>query len=162
MPKCLVVYYTRTGHTEQVANVLADMLGADIERIRETANRRGFWGYWRAGYESMRGILPSVEVPSRNPADYDVVILGTPVWSQRPSTPVRAFIAAYRDRFKSIACFCTLGGMGAQKTLAMMAELAGKPATGTFAVTEPELAAGSWKEGIRHFADAIREQAGTA
>ena len=155
MPKYLVVYYTRTGHTEQVAKAVAEQLGADLEPIREATNRQGAWNYWRAGFESLLGKLPEIKPLAKDPADYDVVILGSPVWSSRPSTPMRAFLAANRQKLKTIACFCTLGGMGANKTLARMAEAAGKSPVATFFATEPELKSGAWRAGAEKFAGEI-------
>lgn len=159
MGKILIVYYTRTGNTERVARALAEKLDADIEKIRERADRHGFWAYWRTGFESLFGSPAEIEPLEHDPADYDIVVLGTPVWTQRPSTPARAFIAANSDKLKKIACFCTLGGMGAAKTLAMMAEAAGKPAFATFSATEPELKSGAWKEGLERFAEAVGKAA---
>lgn len=155
MPKCLVVYYSRTGHTEGVAKALADKLGADIEPIREPRKRRGFWEYWKSGREAFLGILPAIEPVSHDPADYDIVVLGSPVWASRPSTPMLAFLAAHKNALKTIACFVTLGGSGAQKTLQRMADAAGTPAFATFSATEGELRSGAWKDEFERFAGEI-------
>lgn len=155
MPKILVVYYSRTGHTEQVAMALAEKLGADIEPIREKRSRLGFMEYWRSGRESLFGILPTIEPSQYDPADYDLVILGSPVWASQPSTPMRAFLAANRDKLKAVACFVTLGGSGAQKTLGRMADAAGLPAIASFSATERDLKTGAWKNGMERFAEAI-------
>jgi flavodoxin len=155
MPKFLVVYYSRTGHTEQVAKALAEKLGADLEPIREKRSRLGFLEYWRSGRESFLGILPTIEPSQHDPAGYDLVILGSPVWASQPSTPMRAYLAAHKNKLNSIACFVTLGGSGAQKTLARMADAAGKPAIATFSATERELKTGAWMEGLEQFVGAI-------
>lgn len=155
MAKILIVYFTRTGHTEQVAKALAEKLDADIEKIRENRSRLGFVGYWRSGREALSGKLPKIEAIERDPAEYDLVLLGSPVWASHPSTPMSAFLAANGDKLKRIACFVTLGGSGADKTMARMAEAAGKPALATFSATERQLKSGAWKEGMAHFADAI-------
>lgn len=155
MAKILIVYFSRTGHTEQVAHALAEKLGADAEKIGETRNRLGFLGYWRSGREALRGILPTIEPLKHDPADYDLVLLGSPVWASHPSTPMSAFLAANKDRLKRIACFVTLGGSGADKTMARMADAAGKPAAATFSATEGQLKSGAWKDGMERFAEAI-------
>lgn len=155
MPKFLVVYYSRTGHTQQVAKALAERLGADLEPIREKRSRLGFMEYWRSGRESFFGILPTIEPSKHDPAGYDLVILGSPVWASQPSTPMRAFLAANRDKLKAVACFVTLGGSGAQKTLGRMADAAGLPAIATFSATERELKTGKWTEGMERFVGAI-------
>lgn len=159
MAKILIVYFTRTGHTEQVAKALAEKLGADIEKIRENRSRLGFVGYWRSGREALSGKLPVIEPVERDPAGYDLVLLGSPVWASHPSTPMSAFLAANKDKLKRIACFVTLGGSGADKTMARMADAAGRPALATFSATEGQLKSGAWKEGMEHFAEAI-EKAG--
>ena len=155
MPKILIVYYSRTGHTEQVAKVLAEKLGADLEKIREKRSRLGFFGYWRSGREAMSGKLPAIEPVERDPAEYDLVVLGSPVWASHPSTPMSAFLAASKGKLQRVACFVTLGGSGADKTMARMAEAAGKPALATFSATEGQLKSGVWKEGMERFAEAI-------
>lgn len=159
MPSILIVYFSRTGHTEQVARALAEKLGADIEMIRENRNRRGFVGYWRSGREALSGKLPTIEPVEHDPAEYDLVVLGSPVWASHPSTPMSAFLAANREKLKRIACFVTLGGSGAEKTMARMAEAAGKPALATFSATERQVKSGAWKDGMERFAEAI-EKAG--
>lgn len=155
MPKILIVYFSRTGHTERVAKALAERLDADLERIREKRSRLGFIGYWRSGREAMSGKLPTIETAEHDPADYDLVILGSPVWASHPSTPMSAYVAANKAKLKSIACFVTLGGSGAEKTMARMAEAAGKPALATLSATERQLKTGDWTNEIERFTSAI-------
>jgi flavodoxin len=155
MAKILIVYFSRTGHTEQVARALAEKLGADIEKIRENRSRRGFLGYWRSGREAMSGKLPKIEPIEHDPAEYDLVLLGSPVWASHPSSPMSAFLAANKDKLKQIACFVTMGGAGADKTMARMADAAGKPALASFAASERDVKSGAWKDGAERFAEAV-------
>jgi flavodoxin len=145
MPKYLIVYYSRSGHTEEVARVLAAKLGADVEAIRDNRPRKGVWRYLRSVFESLSGRLPRVEPPQADLSAYDVVVLGCPVWASRPATPMRAFLAANAQSLKAVACFVTLGGAGARKTLARLAHAAGRPAVATLAVTESHLRSGKWQ-----------------
>jgi len=155
MPNILVVYYSRTGHTAIVAKALAKKLGADLETIREARNRTGFWQYMRSGREALTGKLADIKAPQHDPASYDIVVLGSPVWASHPSTPVSAFLAAHKAGLKALACFVTLGGSGAEKTLARMEQAAGKPALAKLSATERELKSGTWLEGLDRFAAEI-------
>jgi flavodoxin len=157
MTRILAVYFSRTGHTETVARALADALGADLEAIRENEDRRGFWKYLRSAYESLTGRLPDIAPVEHDPARYDLVLLGTPVWAQRPSTPMRAYIAANRDKLGRVAFFVTLGGAGAEATFRRLTDATGKEPAATFAVTEPQLASGEWKGRISGYGEAIRK-----
>lgn len=161
MPKILVVYFSRTGHTAQVARALADRLGADLEPVREARSRKGFWQYFRSAREALAGKRAEIEPARHDPAAYDVVLLGSPVWASHPSTPVSAYLAANREKLKAVACFVTLGGSGAEKTMARMEEAAGKQALAKFSVTERELKSGKWREGLDRFADQIARHAGS-
>lgn len=161
MQKILVVYYSRTGNTEQVARALADRLGADLEPVREDRSRKGFWQYFRSAREALAGKRPEIAPARHDPAAYDIVLLGSPVWASHPSTPVSAYLAANRERLKAFACFVTLGGSGAEKTMARMEEAAGKQALAKYSVTERDLKSGKWMEGLDRFAGQIARHAGS-
>jgi flavodoxin len=47
----LVVYFSRSGHTQQMAREIAQKCGADLEEIRERGAREGAWGYWPSGWQ---------------------------------------------------------------------------------------------------------------
>lgn len=163
MSRILVVYFSRTGHTGQIAGQLAAALGADVERIREPRDRTGFFGYWRSGREGWLGRTTTIEPASKRPSDYDVVLLGTPVWSGHVSSPVRTYAIAHAGEFGNLALFCTLGGAGADRTLAETAALCGAEPVATLAVTEKELAAGDYASRLRAFVERVLSAAsGTA
>ena len=50
-PRTLVAYYSRTGNTRHVAEVIAAELGAELEPIVDRAERRGRLGFLRAARE---------------------------------------------------------------------------------------------------------------
>lgn len=120
--RILVVYYSRSGTTREVAVQLCARLGADSEEISDPTPRKGVLGFLRSGFEAQRRRLPPI-APSRNdPADYDVVIIGTPVWAASISSPVRAYLRRHRGILRKVAFFCTCGGSGSHGALAQMQE----------------------------------------
>jgi len=58
----------------------------------------------------MKGETTSLEPTTHDPADYDIVVVGTPVWVYTMSTPVKAWLAQNEQKIKKIALFCTNGG----------------------------------------------------
>lgn len=126
MRSCLIVYYSRTGITEGVANRIAADCACDIERIRDARPRTGPLGYLRSIYETLTGTLPDLQPAARNPADYELVILGTPVWAGRLCSPMRAWIRANAARLPQVAAFCTMGGSGDDKALDEIAACAAR------------------------------------
>lgn len=152
MTSCLVVYYSRTGITERIARKLAADCACDIEAIREPGTRRGLPGYLRSIYEALSGKQPALLPATRNPADYELVILGTPVWGGRVSSPMRAYLQANRGRFRHIATFCTMGGSGGDKALNEIEALCGQPAVARLVLTDGEISHERYQEKIGLFA----------
>ena len=52
--KTLVVYYSRTGFTKLVAEMIADKLGADCKEIIDKTDRKGVLGYLKAARDAMQ------------------------------------------------------------------------------------------------------------
>jgi flavodoxin len=102
-----VVYYSRTGTTGKVAEKLASLLKCVSEELHETSNRKGMLGWLSAGKDATSKKLTHLEKVKYNPASYDIVIIGTPIWNRTLSTPIRTYCTQYKDRFKKVAFFCT-------------------------------------------------------
>ena len=81
MSRSLVVFYSWTGNTGKVARALAETLSAELEEIREVKPRGGLFAFLRSGMEASRKRPAPIVRCSRNLADYDLVILGSPVWA---------------------------------------------------------------------------------
>ena len=156
MGRALVVCYSLTGHTQRVADAVAARLGATLEPIRETRPRAGVAGYLRAGWEALRkrpaGIVPA----THDPGDYDLVVVGTPVWAGNMSSPVRAYIDAHAGRLRHVAFFCTQGGSGGERVCSSMASLCGADPVATLVVTERQLRDGSSDDAVAAFTAALR------
>jgi len=139
MQKILVVYFLRSGFTRKIAEAIATPLGADIECIQEVRGRSGVWGYLRSVREALRQQLPDIQPPARNPADYDLLILGTPVWASNMCSPMRAYIVSQKDKLASVALFCTQGGAGAIKVMETMAALCARKPAATLVLNDDEI-----------------------
>jgi flavodoxin len=140
-PRILVVYYSRTGHTERVARRLAEALGdADLEPIHDRAHRAGPLGFLRSAYQAVTRALVDLEPATHDPRDYDLVVIGTPVWGAMPASPVRSYLWRHRDVLPELAFFCTCGGRGSDKTFAELARLADDKPLATLALREDQLA----------------------
>lgn len=140
--KTLIVYYSRTGHTQEVAEAIAAELEADIVRIEDIADRTGALGYLRSGLDALLGRSASIHPTEADPADYDLVIIGSPVWSGRLSAPVRTYIADNKATLKHVAFFCTEGAYGGPRVFKTMQDLCGLHPITTLEVTGANLRSG--------------------
>lgn len=124
--KALVVYYSRSGNTREVAQSIAQEMQCDIEEIHDTQNRSGIIGWLKSGYQANRGKLTTIKPLEKDPSDYDLIIVGTPIWAGFPAVPVKTYLLENKDKFKDVAFFATYSGSGFQKTVRTMVEASGK------------------------------------
>jgi len=126
MAKTLIVYYSRTGTTKKVAEAIQKQLRCDIEAITSFKKYEGIIGYILAAKEGSQKRASRINPTTKNPADYDLVIIGTPVWAWNITSPVRTYLAQNKNKFKQIAGFCTMGSDGDFKSFAEMEKISGK------------------------------------
>lgn len=157
--KVLVIYFTRSGNTEQLAEVLAAALGADCERVCERddqARRAGPLGYWRSLRDALKR-RPATLLPTKHDvASYDLVAIGTPVWAGRPSTPIDTWLRQRADTLKRVAFFCSMGGRGSETTFDEMRKLCVKTPVATCAVTARDISRDDDRELMKAFARRIQ------
>ena len=158
MKPALVVYFSRTGYTQRVAEHIAHAAGADCEPIKERSARTGFLGYWRSAREALRKSAIEIEPASANPRDYALVVLGTPVWAGNMSSPMRAYIARHKLDFGRIALFCTQGGSGGEKVLRTMADFCGRSPVATVCLNDSEIDRGLHGVKLQAFMAAFAER----
>jgi flavodoxin len=139
MPRTLIVYHSRTGYTRRMAQQLAGQLGADLDEIRIVQPMHGVLGYVACAIEAMAGLTPALRPMRHKAADYDLVIVGTPVWFWNLSSPVRSWLERFGRRGKRFAFFCTMGGSGASRVFVAMKALTGREPLATLALTDSEV-----------------------
>lgn len=137
--RILVVYFSRTGHTRRLAVRLARQLGATTAAITEAHSRRGLLGYQRSLYEATFHCEPEIDPLTRQPRDYDLVVIGTPVWGWQLASPVRSFARRYARSIRRTAFFCTMGGSGDRRAFAELGRVLGRRPEAVLALTEAEL-----------------------
>jgi flavodoxin len=108
--KSLVVFYSRTGTTKRIGEALAQLLECDNEELVDTKKRSGPLGFVSAGRDAQAKNLTTLADIKHDPALYDLVILGTPMWGGTLSGAMRTYISANKSKFKRVAFFCTQGG----------------------------------------------------
>lgn len=155
--RVLVVLYSRTGTTRKIGAEIAQRCGADMEEVRDTRSREGVLGYLRSALEALRKTPAKIQSPRRRWRDYEVVVLGTPVWGGHPCSPVRAYLAQQSDPHGRVAFFCTMGGRGAESVFAELAQLTRMTPTATLALTAAQVAQGVYGDLLDSF---VRKIAG--
>jgi flavodoxin len=110
----LIVYYSRTGNTRKIADLIQQEVGGTIHEIEPETPYPGSYDATvdqakreiQAGYKpALRSDLDSVEA-------YDTVFVGSPNWWNTIAPPVATFLSQHDLSGKRIVPFCTHGGGG--------------------------------------------------
>ena len=140
--KTLVVYYSASGNTENVSNVIAKTLGADLfelEPVEPYSNDDLDWTNddSRVTREHENKDERDVELVSAtvdNWSEYDTVFIGYPIWWGIAAWPVDEFIETNDFTGKTVIPFATSASSGMGQSGELLAEMAGT---------------GDWQEGQR-------------
>jgi len=157
--KILVVYYSRDGLTRKIAASLADLLKAESEELVDLTNRRGLWGWLFAGRDALKSKLTRLDLTAKSPADYDLVVVGSPVWAYHITPAIRTYLSANAGKIKKAAFFCTKGGGPTGKFFAEMAAVSGREPLATLDIKRGEELTGIATHKIIQFVDEIKRNA---
>ena len=110
--KLWIVYYSLSGNTKRIAEQIRETLGGDLSEIETIVPYTGDYNAVVAqGEEEIRrGFMPEIRPFGARTADYDTVILGTPVWWYTFAPAVKTFLAGHDFTGKAVYPFITNGG----------------------------------------------------
>lgn len=120
--KVLVVYFSATGNTKQVAEKIASLSGADLaEIIPEKPYTADDLNYRnensRANLEQRdQAVRPKMSQNIPNIDKYDVILIGHPIWWGEEPRIIDTFLESYDFTGKKVIPFATSGGSGMGKT----------------------------------------------
>ena len=148
----LVVYFSATGNTEEVAGYIAEAAGGDLFELTPAdpytsedlnwtdENSRVVYEYENPEARDVALAADTVE----NWDDYDVVFLGYPIWWGIAAWPVNGFVEANDFTGKTVIPFCTSSSSGVGESGQLLAGLAG---TGTW-LDGQRFRSGAWQEDV--------------
>jgi flavodoxin len=154
--KYLVAYYSRTGNTKNLAHQIAEALPADIDEIIDQKKRKGIGGWLSAGRDATGKRDTEITV-GKNPLDYDIVILGSPVWGSNLTPALRKYLATYNLKGKKVAFFATSDRDDQAEVFSQMKALcSGIEDLGSFGISSKKLKAGEYESGLKAFVEGLK------
>lgn len=156
--KTLIIYYSRTGITKKVAEQLQGAFQADIEEVFDTIDRSGVKGYILSGRDASFNIAARIKEIKSNLKEYDLIIIGTPIWAFTMATPIRSLILQEKENFSKLAFFCTKGGEGEQKVFKHMKQLTAKEPLATLSLLSKEVLKEEISEKLDNFIQTVKEK----
>lgn len=113
--KTVVVYFSLSGKTKFVAQKIAQQLDADLCEVIDKIHKKGRMLYVKGGMRAMREKLVDIQV-TKSIDEYDLVVVGSPVWAGKISPAIRTFLVNNNFSSKQVAFFVTLDGDKSEKT----------------------------------------------
>ncbi|AOY78111.1 flavodoxin family protein [Clostridium formicaceticum] len=113
--KKLVIYYSFEGNTKLIAQTIADTVQGDLLQLvpKKEIQSKGFMKYFWGGRQVMMKKKPELYPLDKNPQDYDVLFIGTPVWAWSFAPPLYTFFQTTEIANKKVALFsCNRGQNG--------------------------------------------------
>ena len=110
--KPLVIYYSYRGNTKSIVDMIQKKIDADVLRI-ETVVPYGsnYNQVVNQGQDEVnRGYCPKLKPVDINLAQYDTIILGTPVWWYTFAPAIHTFLNEQNFEGKTVYPFATNGG----------------------------------------------------
>ena len=116
--KVLVLYYSVTNTTKQIAEYIQQKTGADIEAIQTVEELPTDYQELLQLSGKMResNTLPELKPLAHNVADYDLIFFGYPIWFGTYAQPVKTLVASGVLSGKTVVPFCTSGSSGVKES----------------------------------------------
>ncbi len=165
--KTLVVYYSRTGNTKKIAQEIAKKLKADVEEIKDlnenltpefakfeknmdetintgkepkidvSKNIPELITYSMGVVKAMLGIGTRINT-TKDPAQYELVIIGSPVWCGKIPPAPAAYLKKNKNQFQKTAYFNTRGTSNLE-LFAEMEKISNKKPEATLIISRKEI-----------------------
>lgn len=154
--KVLIAYYSRMGNNEKLVNELQAKLGCDVEKIVDTVNRKGIWGFLISGMQAYRRKMSKIKPIEKDPGSYDVVIIACPLWAGLMPPPIRTYIFENKSKFDRVA-FMSVSGSGEDNNKAIpdFETALGKEISASLLLSENELKRGGYEKELQEFSESI-------
>lgn len=125
--RILIAYFSKTGNTEEAARMIQDITGADIfEIIAADAYPQSYQETVdRARTELDTNTRPALASEVSDMQDYDVILLGYPIWWHTEPMIINTFLESYDLNGKLIIPFCTSGGSDISESIPDLTAVAG-------------------------------------
>jgi len=153
----LVVYFSRTGNTEKIAEYLIELTNADSYVIEAAVpytdedieyNNASC----RANQEQNdKSVRPEIADPISSIDSYDTIFLGYPIWWGQEPRIIDTFLESYDFSEKTVIPFCTSGSSGISTSEKNISELV---ANGT-QLEGKRFAAGASKDEVNEWYDTL-------
>lgn len=114
--KKLVVYYSFEGDSKLIGDAIAEEIGADVLELKlvKEVTKKDYMKKYLGEKQVLMKTKPLLQPYNITPHDYDLIIIGTPIWSGTFAPAIRTFFTQEKFSDKMIGlyyCFTVKAGL---------------------------------------------------
>jgi len=113
--KPLIVYFSLTGKNKIISAELQKQLNAPVAELKLVSERSGIWGFVVSGYENFFDKDAELQPFTTDLAPHNPIIICSPVWMGKLSSPARTFLKSPVLKGKDIYIFASFQGHWAEE-----------------------------------------------
>ena len=117
----LIAYFSYTGNTEEVAQMIAEYTGGDLAEIQRAEEYGDLQE--EAEAEILDGLHPEITMSVDSIEEYDTIFVGYPIWWDEAPAMIATFLAENDFSGKTIIPFCTSASDDIDNSLHIFGEL---------------------------------------
>lgn len=138
--KSIVVFYSLDGNTRMIAQTIAEEIKAALLELKPKKEipKKGFPKFFWGGKSVVFHEQPKLQNEFPDFAEYDTVLIGTPIWAGSFSAPINTFLKTRNLEGKQVAFFACHAGGGTDKCFEnLKKELPGCKVLGELSMVSP-------------------------
>lgn len=123
--KSIVIFYSLEGNCKLIGNSIAQTLGSDILelKLKNPIPTNGPKKYLIGGKSAITKTSPGLDTTIPNLSDYELIVVGAPVWAGTFAPAIRTFASKANIKNKKMAFFTCCAGGPTKKCITNMKEL---------------------------------------
>ena len=137
--KSLIVYYSLGGNTKLIAEEIAREIDCDVIQLKlqKELPSKGFMKYVWGGKQVVFNEKPALEPFNIDVDNYDLIIMGTPVWAGKFASAFNTFFSEVSLKNKNIVLFCCYAGAEGKTFDSFKRKLEGNKVLGQMGFRDP-------------------------
>ena len=137
--KAIVVYYSLDGNTKIIADAIAEEMDCEFLRLvpKKDVPNKGVMKYFWGGKQVTLKEKPELLPYDKNLNEYDLIIIGSPVWAGSFVSVFNTFFSEVFINNKKVALFCTYMGSEGKTFINFKNKLEGNDIIGQIGFKSP-------------------------
>ena len=118
-----VIFYSRTGNTKTVAEVIAETFDFHLQEIKDLKDRSGFFGFIGGMIDVRKNPITTISPETVSLDEYDVLFIGSPIWGMKFAPAITTFLQETDFTGKKVILFTTTSSRMKQTAFDQYSEL---------------------------------------